>query len=346
MRSPLTEPMESIELVTTADRLRDLRAPWAELWEQCPYAGPFQRPEWLMAWWHWFQPGRLWTVAVHHEGELVGLIPCYLQAEHGESDQVLLLLGVGPSDYLDALVRPQAVPRTLAAFGDRLVSRSGTWCRGEFSDLAGTSPLLRAELPRGLTYERSVGAVCPVLSLPERVEQLARVIPKRQWQKLQYYRRRAAREGTVTVERASAATLDRMLRELLRLHEARWNGEGLPGVLADDRVRGFHREVAPGMLQRGMLRLYALRVNDRAVACLYGFACRGRSYYYLGGFEPELRALSPGMLLVGHAIEEAVREGSREFDFLRGSEAYKYDWGAQDRPTWHVRIRRNEISRG
>jgi CelD/BcsL family acetyltransferase involved in cellulose biosynthesis len=41
------------------------------------------------------------------------------------------------------------------------------------------------------------------------------------------------------------------------------------------------------------------------------------------------------MILIGHAIEEAAREGARDFDFLRGQEAYKYEWGAQDR--WNCR---------
>ena len=30
----------------------------------------------------------------------------------------------------------------------------------------------------------------------------------------------------------------------------------------------------------------------------------------------------------------AVREGAREFDFLRGQESYKYEWGAVDKPAY------------
>ncbi len=62
-------------------------------------------------------------------------------------------------------------------------------------------------------------------------------------------------------------------------------------------------------------------------------------YYYLGGFDPDYAALSPGALLVGHAIEAAVREGAVAFDFLRGREAYKRRWGARDTPTYCRRLR-------
>ncbi|HPU25822.1 MAG TPA: GNAT family N-acetyltransferase [Phycisphaerae bacterium] len=52
-----------------------------------------------------------------------------------------------------------------------------------------------------------------------------------------------------------------------------------------------------------------------------------RLYYYLGGFDPEYGRLSPGKLLVAHALEQAIGEGMRGFDVLRGREDYKYEWG-------------------
>jgi CelD/BcsL family acetyltransferase involved in cellulose biosynthesis len=38
-----------------------------------------------------------------------------------------------------------------------------------------------------------------------------------------------------------------------------------------------------------------------------------------------------GSMLVLHALERAADEGTRAFDFLRGSEPYKYRFGARDR---------------
>jgi CelD/BcsL family acetyltransferase involved in cellulose biosynthesis len=110
-------------------------------------------------------------------------------------------------------------------------------------------------------------------------------------------------------------------------------------VLADERVQAFHREAAAGLLARGALRCYGLRVDDRLIGVYYGFADGRRAYYYIGGFDPACAALSPGTLVVAHAVEEAVREGARAFDFLRGREPYKYAWGATDRPSRHLVLR-------
>jgi CelD/BcsL family acetyltransferase involved in cellulose biosynthesis len=35
-------------------------------------------------------------------------------------------------------------------------------------------------------------------------------------------------------------------------------------------------------------------------------------------------------VLLGLVLEDALREGVREIDFLRGAERYKYAWGAKD----------------
>jgi CelD/BcsL family acetyltransferase involved in cellulose biosynthesis len=44
-------------------------------------------------------------------------------------------------------------------------------------------------------------------------------------------------------------------------------------------------------------------------------------------------------LIVAHAIEQAIREGAGEMDFLRGREPYKYRWGAVDRSSYGRTLR-------
>jgi CelD/BcsL family acetyltransferase involved in cellulose biosynthesis len=110
-------------------------------------------------------------------------------------------------------------------------------------------------------------------------------------------------------------------------------------VLADPRVQAFHRLAAPRLLALGLLRCHALRVDRRIVAVLHALADRGAAYLYLTGFEPNLHHPGLGTLMIGHAIEHTANEGLREFDFLRGREPYKYDWGAIDRPTFGRSLR-------
>jgi len=118
--------------------------------------------------------------------------------------------------------------------------------------------------------------------------------------------------------------------EVFRLHGARWQSRGEPGVVADQAVRAFHESAVPRLMTAGLLRLYGIRIDGRLAGAYYGFFDRGLAYAYLGGFDPAFAYGSPGTALMGHAIEEAHREGARELHFLRGAEAYKYAWGAFD----------------
>ena len=67
-------------------------------------------------------------------------------------------------------------------------------------------------------------------------------------------------------------------------------------------------------------------------------ANRWQKMLYLGGFAPEFEKFSPGTVLIGQAIGEAIAAGDLEADFLRGSEAYKYTWCGVDRMTYRVTI--------
>ncbi len=47
---------------------------------------------------------------------------------------------------------------------------------------------------------------------------------------------------------------------------------------------------------------------------------------YNSGFHPDRAALSPGVVLLGHLIRDAIERGKTCFDFLRGEERYKYEF--------------------
>ena len=108
-------------------------------------------------------------------------------------------------------------------------------------------------------------------------------------------------------------------------------------------VRRFHALVWPGLLAAGLLRLRAVHLDEQVAGVYYGFAAKGAACAYLGGFDPAFAFESPGTLLMAHAIEESMAEGAATFHFLRGREAYKYEWGAVDR--WN-RCRRMAPPRG
>jgi CelD/BcsL family acetyltransferase involved in cellulose biosynthesis len=139
----------------------------------------------------------------------------------------------------------------------------------------------------------------------------------------------------VRIERAGRADAPIALEHLLRLHTLRWEKRDEAGVLASDEIQAFQREAVPALAEHGLLRLYSLFIDERAASVYYALAHNGRAYLYLTGFDPLYDHESPGVVLMAHVMSEAVAEGCFEIDFLRGSEPYKYEWGAVDR--WNLK---------
>lgn len=186
--------------------------------------------------------------------------------------------------------------------------------------------------PKGWRSQVTPQSACPVLTLPASPETLDRVIPPRKHRKWRMAQNRVARRSWSLVA-TTAETLAADLAQLFRLHGERWQSKGEAGVLAHADVRRFHEAAAPALFAAGLLRLMTLRIDEAVAGVYYGLQSRDQAYAYLGGFDPAFAFESPGTLLVGAALEDAVAAGAREFHFLRGQEPYKYEWGAADRWT-------------
>ena len=62
------------------------------------------------------------------------------------------------------------------------------------------------------------------------------------------------------------------------------------------------------------------------------------------GIDPDARDLSPGVVLAACYVRGALEAGMQRFDFLRGNEPYKYEWGSEDEPIQRLLVRRDEAS--
>lgn len=313
-------------ITTDPARLYEVSAEWCQLWERDPSATVFASPDWAICWWEHFGRPPLRLVELRSGERLVGILPLFLPEQLEPAGPRLLLAGTGNTDHLDPAFDPALDDAAAhAALG---VLRELSQERGvDLRQLRTDSPLVRAARERGWSVVDDEN--CPVLDLAG-CDGLASVMPTGPLQSLRYARRRAAATGELTWVSAERAGVADLLAVLFALHEVRWSPRGHSAALSEARTRAFHLDVARRWAGRG-LRLLALRIDDRWVAAHYGFR-RGKSeLYYIGGYDPVNANLSPWSLMLGRVIEEAIHDGVRTFDFLRGREEYTYRWGASDR---------------
>jgi CelD/BcsL family acetyltransferase involved in cellulose biosynthesis len=318
--------MAQVRIIRTAHEFAALAPQWWGLWHRAA-ATPFLTPAWLLPWWQTFHPGELHAIAVLEDSRLLALAPLYRDGER------LLPIGIALSDYLDVLADPRA-PHALCALVPAMLDLAG-WEECSLEDLPPGAAALAMPAPEFCAERVSTHCACPVLVLPQCLERLADAVPAGKLRKVRMSRHRADRRGGLAIEAVGIDALEVFLRELLRLHAARWQGRGGSAVLSGEGVEAFLAAATPQLLESHLARLFLLRLGGHCAGAYFGLSDGRRAYAWLGGFDPRFARESPGTLLIAHAIEAAVSEGCREFHFLRGRERYKYDWGALER--WSMR---------
>jgi len=84
-----------------------------------------------------------------------------------------------------------------------------------------------------------------------------------------------------------------------------------------------------------------MRVGNADAGAYMNFDYKGRVMVYNSGLDPRfLQAYSPGIVLMGWLIQDAIERRCAVFDFLRGNEDYKYRLGGQDTRVCQLQIER------
>lgn len=118
-----------------------------------------------------------------------------------------------------------------------------------------------------------------------------------------------------------------ILRELINLHQKRWERVGVSGAFRSDRVRRYHEELinALSLWPHGSIIVFRIIQGETAIGCLFNFVDKGGHVmsYKSGLLLFDDNRLKPG--LVAHAIcmAECKQRGLSKYDFLTGEALYK-----------------------
>ncbi len=138
-----------------------------------------------------------------------------------------------------------------------------------------------------------------------------------------------------------------ILRELIHLHQKRWERVGEPGAFQSDRVRRYHEDLidALSLWPQGSLIVFRLKQGETTIGCLFDFVENGHVMSFKSGFPLfDDNRLKPG--LVAHVVsmaeckrrglleeekyrqcglseEECRKRSLLKYDFLAGEARYK-----------------------
>ena len=105
-----------------------------------------------------------------------------------------------------------------------------------------------------------------------------------------------------------------------------------------DQMQHFFRHVAGDLATQGRLSLYFLQRGEQRLASLLCFDGSDDLMLYNSGYDPAYADVSVGIVSKAMCLQRAIQDSKRRFNFLRGSERYKYAMGAIDSPVYHCRL--------
>lgn len=326
--------------VARAEGLGALRDEWDRLLASVPADTIFLTWEWQHLWWQVLGPSAqadLQVITTREGDRLVGLAPL---VRARQTSSFHFAGGEEIADFLDVLALPGREAEVAAAVLDYLHDED--WSLVELRNLRESSLGLAYLAPearrRGLLVETDLEDVSPWLELPPSWEAYQQGLSKKDRHELRRKLRRLHSAGDVRWYVAADQARQRAdVADFIRLH--RLSAESKAAFMTPE-MEGWFQAIVEQFAPTGRLRLYFLELDGVRVASAICFDYGGQFLLYNSGYDPEYARLSAGLALKAYCIHDAIVAGREVFDFLQGSEPYKYDLGAVDKPVYRVRLRR------
>ena len=309
---------------------------WNDVHAASRLRAPCSSYTWQREWTRAFAPGRRLEIrtVTTAGGRLAAILPLY----EAEPSRLTLLGGTDVSDYLDLIAIAGHEADAWAALLESRAATSAVW---ELHCVPEASPTLTA-LPglaraAGLTVTAAVEERCPVLALPDSWDAYLHMLSSTDRHELQRKTRRLEREAPdarMTCVRRPDEVQDR-IGDFLDLHRRSRTGKA---KFMDTRMEAFFRQTAELLAQANVIRLWFLDMASGPAASFICLEWDGTVGLYNSGFHPDRAALSPGLVLLAHVVRDTIERGKRRFDFLRGEERYKYEFGPTPESVYMVTI--------
>ena len=341
----------TLKVISTYDKFLDFRRQWDDLLARSGNECVFLTWEWTKTWLDVFGDGKQVHIVLGYSPDniLVAMAPMMVRkvSRFGVSLNRLEFLGSGHEvtpDHL-GLVTLDAYKQRFEFEFFRYLERVVLWDVALLRDMReDTGFIERAAgyLDGSYTWALRANGVCPYIELPRSWDEyLATLSPNNRYN-IGRKERAISKKSPACFELwKDGGTLSQGMRALQELHRQRMSDKKRDGASLEEDFWCFHQRIAHEFHEKGWLLLGVLRMNGRIVACQYAFHYKDRVFFYQSGIDRSFNKYSPGLLSTAHMIRESINAGAVEYDFLRGSEAYKFHWAKAQRKNTEIIIWNN-----
>ena len=320
----------------SSDQFEEVQDAWEKLLPSCSANNIFVTPWLQQVWWRNFGGGLELRILSLQDGDrILGIAPLVR-----DGDVLRFAGGRDLFDYHDFLV----VRGEEDSFFKDLFSHldSEEWRELELLSVPQDSPTLQilpaAAKDHGYDVQVEEEDRAPVKSLPDSWDEYLAGLAKKKRHELRRKVRRLEANGAVRqFQCTDVEAIEEAMPDFLRLHRA--SSPEKARFMNEKRER-FFLDMAAELGARGKFNLSVLEFDGKRVATCISLDYGDTYFLYNSGYDPAYSHLGVGFVNKTLAVKESIEAGRRSFDFLRGTERYKYDLGAEDRSVFKLTVRR------
>ncbi|HZU31548.1 MAG TPA: GNAT family N-acetyltransferase [Candidatus Angelobacter sp.] len=328
----------TVQICRSWAELEQYRQVWSDMLQANSRSTIFQTPEWLAAWWQAFNQNKNLLVLIFKDSEnnLVGIVPLYSERRWFIVSPFTVLrfvgAGSGDSDALDFITLP-GYERDCAETFLAWLTNEAEWSMCALETLPGDSLVaqhLSALMKEADWRVESESTPNFIVDLPQSWQEYLDRLDSQFRPLLTRYPKRLQSRYKVNIVRCERVDdLEKNLQRLFELHQMRWTGRGEPGAFASTERRNFYRSMSQAFLKRGWLEFWLLSLENEVVAMQFCFRYHNIVSLLQEGFHPKYTAEKVGYALRSHVLQEMIRTGAKQYDFLGGADAYKAKFAAR-----------------
>jgi len=317
-----------------------LEAIWAETLESSVAPNVFLTFPWFRTWWKNLSGQQVLEILVFQDEKsgIYGLAPLMRQG-----NGLSFLASQEVTDYCDFIFPSGQEPRFFDEFLQFLEREFSRIDKLELINIPETSPTLvclaQAAEKQGWVCLINESEETPQLPLPSDYEEYLRGLRRKCRHELRRKLRKTESLSDLRIEKYVAPTdIENRIDEFMILHKNSspdkaefWEHPGM---------ESFFFDLSLGFAKEGWLELRVLYSQQQTLASLLSFVYGNVLSFYNMAFNQDYAAYSPGYYLFDRSLRDAIVEKRREADFLRGSEKYKYEFGAQKSKIYNLILER------
>lgn len=319
-----------ISVIETKSQWDAIRSTWNPLLDNCAFPNIFLTWEWLNSWIECFLGNAkdLFIITVYDGAELVAAAPwCVHRLGNkifGLNQIEFLCTPETGSDYLDVVIKKGKEKEVVQYIYEFLLKDAfRRWGRIWLHDIPSNSLFMLHLLEKIQNNGKYVGlkeaSFCPVLVVPRSEDELFAGLSA-SWRKKFKQDLRNMKKGLIEHQTFKIGTDLDALDTFFRLYEEKteWSGEKLHLHLANfiNKLNGTDS-----------IQIDLLLAQDRYVGGLLHLKFKDTLYMYLMAIDKEFNSkISLGNSIVGLSIINAIHSGIAYYDFLKGTENYKFHW--------------------